>query len=587
MRPFILSVSLLCLAACPLAAQNPTAALVGTVVDPAGAVIQGAQVEIRNSDTNELRKADTNAKGEFTIANLAPGTYDVTVSREGFRTLHETGLELQLDQQARMEYHLQIGSIAEKVEVSASIPLLNTENASKGDVMITQEIVEMPLDGRDFGDLLFLMPTVLPSVAVSGGGFQSAYVTNGQRGDNVNFVIDGLNNRNPRDGSPQARPNLDAMQEFKTETTGYSAESGRTAGGLVTMVLKSGGNQVHGTVFEFLRNDKMDARNFFATAKPELRRNQFGGLISGPVVIPKIYNGRNRTFFLFSWESYRQVQGAPAFAVVPTPAFRQGNFAGVAPLKDPAAGGAAFPGNAIPQSRISSAALGIQTFYPLPNYTGVNNFYSALSTPTDWDGDVIKIDQMITARDNLSFKYLKRYNRAQTLFNGNGSIPGFGQIQRNHQTLGGLTYTRTFTPTVINEARFSISRSVEQDFGMTQGTNYYEKFGIPGGPTDPNLIGLPTIAVTGYSNLGPVVQMPLRFWVTNYDYSDTLTWVKGAHLIKLGGEILHSQFYRIYVQNSRGTWNFTGSWTGQAYGDFLLGLLNADSILYGTVKSIC
>src|SRR5580704_2150040 len=302
---------LLCAALGTLTAQTPTATLVGTVLDPAGAAVQGAKVEVRDTGTNEVRSITSDQKGEFTVPHLNPGIYTVNVTKEGFQVLSEKGLELQLDQEARMEYHLRLGSLSEKVEITASNPLINTENGSKGDVMVAQEMVEMPLDGRSFSDLAFLMPTVLPSVAVSGGGFQSSFVTNGQRGDNVNFVIDGFNNRNPRHGSPQAVPNLDAMQEFKMETTGYSAESGRTSGGLMTMVLKSGTNQIHGSLFEFLRNDKMDARNFFATSKPELRRNQFGGLISGPVEIPKLYHGRNRTFFLFSWESYRQVQGAP------------------------------------------------------------------------------------------------------------------------------------------------------------------------------------------------------------------------------------------------------------------------------------
>ena len=399
-----------------LGAQNPTATLVGTVLDPAGAAVAGAKVEVRNAGTTKPGRP-SDLKGEFTVPNLAPGIYEVSVAKDGFRNLRETGLELQLDQQARMEYHLQLGSLAETVEVTASVPLLNTENSSKGDVMVSQEMVEMPLDGREFSDLAFLMPSVVPSVAVSGGGFQSGFVTNGQRGDNVNFVIDGFNNRNPRDGTPAARPNLDAMQEFKMETTGYSAESGRTAGGLMTMVLKSGTNQFHGGLFEFLRNDLMDARNFFATSKPELRRNQFGGLVNGPVVIPKLYNGRNRTFFLFSWESYRQVQGSPAFAVVPTPAIRQGDFSAFAPIKDPLATGtcsatvgtACFPDNQIPLSRMSPQALAIQAFYPLPNYPGLNNFYNASSAPTQWDSNVIKIDQALTSRDSLSFKYLKRY----------------------------------------------------------------------------------------------------------------------------------------------------------------------------------
>ena len=573
-----------CAALSRITAQTPTATLVGVVTDPAGAVVAGASVEVRDTATNEVRKTTSGEKGDFTVPNLPAGYYDVTITRDGFRVLHETGLELQLDQEARMEYRLQLGALSQRVEVMATTPLINTEDASKGDVMVSQEMVEMPLDGRNFGDLLFLMPTVVPSVAVSGGGFQSSYVTNGQRGDNVNFVIDGFNNRNPRDGSPQAQPNLDAMQEFKTETTGYSAESGRTAGGLVTMVLKSGANQVHGTLFEFLRNDAMDARNFFATSKPELRRNQFGGLISGPVILPKLYNGHNRTFFLFSWESYRQVQASPAFAVVPTSAVRQGNFSGDAPIKDPFATGTFFPNNQIPASLMSAPAHAIQAFFPLPNYAGLNNFYSADPAPSDWNNPLVKIDQTFTSRDSLSFTYLKRYNTARTLF-GNGNIPGFGQNQGNRQTLAGLSYTHTFTPTIINEARFSISRSVEQDFGMPQGVNYNAQFGMPGGPTDPALAGFPVINITNYASLGPASQMPLRFWVTNKDVSDTLTWVKGEHLIKLGGQLLRSDFFRVYDTNSRGTYAFTGTLTGQPYADFLLGTLNNDSILYGTTNS--
>jgi hypothetical protein len=577
-----------CFAAiCRLTAQTPTATLLGTVTDPSGAAVVGAKVEVRNSGTNEVRKAQTDARGEFTMPNLAAGYYDVNIVQDGFRTLNQSGLELQLDQQARMEYRLQLGSLAEKVEVTASVPLVNTDNgAVKGDVMVSQEMVEMPLDGRDFGDLLFLMPSVVPSVAVSGGGFQSAYNTNGQRGDNINFVIDGFNNRNPRDGTPAARPNLDAMQEFKTETSGYSAESGRAAGGLVTMVLKSGTNQLHGGLFEFLRNDLMDARNFFATSKPELRRNQFGGLLNGPVVIPRLFNGRNRTFFLFSWESQRQVQGSPALAVVPTAAVRQGTFSST--IKDPLAAGSAFPGNQIPQARISTASSRIQNYYPLPNNPGLNNFYSAVSAPNEFDSPIVKIDQVITSRDNLSFKYLKRYARATIPYNSGNIYPYDSQTQHGHNTLAGLTYTRTITPTLVNEARFSISRSTEFDTCTVcvanGGSDYNSQFGLPG-PSDPNLQGFPLFNLTNYAVLGPANQMPLQYWVTSFDYSDTLTWVKGSHLIKAGIEALHSDFFRVYDTNSRGTYAFTGSWTGQPYADFLLGTPNNDSILLGTVRS--
>ena len=168
------------------------------------------------------------------------------------------------------------------------------------------------------------------------------------------------------------------------------------------MALKSGTNQVHGGLFEFLRNDKMDARNFFSTSKPELRRNQFGGLLSGPVWIPKLYNGHDRTFFLFSWESCREVDGSPTLAVVPTASMEQGDFSAVGAIKDPLATGSFFPGNRIPLARMSPTSLKIQTFYPLPNNPGLNNFYSAVPGTTNWDSPLIKIDQVLTSRDNLS-----------------------------------------------------------------------------------------------------------------------------------------------------------------------------------------
>jgi hypothetical protein len=305
---------LFCAAVC-LYGQNPTATLVGTVVDPAGLVVAGAKVEIRNSATNEHREVESGPKGVFIAPNLAPGTYGVTISKNGFRTLRQTSLELQLDQEVRMEFRLEMGSLSQTVEVTASVPLINTENAVKGDVVVRQEMMEMPLNGRDFTDLALLQAGVLPNYQGNSG---SNMAINGARADNTNFLVDGFNNQNSQTAQPQAHPNLDAMEEFKIQTSSYSAELGRLAGGVMNVALKSGGNDFHGALFEFLRNDAFDARNFFNTSKSELRRNQFGATLGGPVLIPKIYNGRNRTFFLFSWESYRQRQGTPSLNVVPT-----------------------------------------------------------------------------------------------------------------------------------------------------------------------------------------------------------------------------------------------------------------------------
>jgi hypothetical protein len=222
-----------------------------------------------------------------------------------------------------VDARLEVGGVSESVEITASVPLINTETSSRGDVITPREITEMPLNGRDFNDLAFTVPGVQPAEERAKG---APYSINGARADASNIIIDGLNDENPRDAGSQARPPLDSLQEFKLLTSGYSAEYGRLAGGVVSMVLKSGGNQVRGALSEYLRNDLFDARNFFDVAKSALRRNQFGGTFSGPLLIPKTYDGHDRTFFLFSWESFRQVQGSNSLGVVPTALERAGDF---------------------------------------------------------------------------------------------------------------------------------------------------------------------------------------------------------------------------------------------------------------------
>ncbi len=581
MKSQVAAALLTCAAICKLGAQNPTATLVGTVTDPTGLVVVEAKLEIRNSATNEVRKLQSNHKGEFTVPNLAPGFYDVTISKDGFRSLRQTNLELQLDQEARVQFKLELGSVSQTVEVTGSVPLVNTENAAKGDVVVSQEMVEMPLNGRNFTDLALLVPGVLPNV--EGGQGQSGMVINGARATNTNFLVDGFNNRNSRDSSAQARPNIDAIQEFKMQTSGYSAEYGSLAGGVLNMALKTGGNQLHGMVFEFLRNDVLDARNFFDRAKSMLRRNQFGGTVSGPVLIPKVYNGRDHTFFLFSWESYRNRQGQSALAAVPTLAQRQGDFSGLPPVKDPLATGACnatssagcFPNNQVPISRQSAVALAAQAYFPLPNRPGPNNFYAQVASKADWDSDVIKIDHRFSAADNLSIRYLKRYSRGTSPFN-QGNTGVFGLDGGGHTMLMGLTYTRMFSPTVINEARLGFTRTTEEYAGVHQGIDYNKQFGISGGPADSSLVGFPQFRITNYDRLGDNPTPPKD--ANNYfQIADTVTLVRGSHMVKFGGDILRSQTFQPGRNNVFGTYNFTGAWTSQPYADFLLGLPNSTS----------
>ena len=263
-------------------AQSPTATLVGTVRDSQHAVVVDAEVTVRDTSTNAVRAAKTNAQGEYSISGLDPSTYDVVISKTAFKEVENPTITLEALQTARFDATLQVGTVEQKVEVNTEVGVLNTENGEKGDVISPVEISEMPLDGRDFSDLVFNVAGVAPAEEGTKG---SPFVAGGARSDATSIILDGMNNTNPRDSTSQAAPPLDALQEFKVSTSGYSAEYGRVAGPVVNLVIKKGGNTVHGSVYEFVRNDLFDAGNYFDTpgTHSELRRNQFGATIGGPV----------------------------------------------------------------------------------------------------------------------------------------------------------------------------------------------------------------------------------------------------------------------------------------------------------------
>src|SRR5579859_4773076 len=394
-------------------AQEPTATLVGRVTDASHSAIVDAEIKMRDVNTNQIRTGRSGSAGEYTISNLLPGIYEVTIDKAGFKQLREANLELKADQTARLDAPLEIGAVSQSIEVNAQTPLINSETSSKGDVVAPQEIAEIPLNGRDFNDLAFTVPGVQPGEQGAKG---SAYVTNGARADASNVIIDGFNDESARDAGVQVSPPLDSLQEFKFQTSGYSAEYGRLAGGVVNMLLKSGGNRFHGSLFEYVRNDMFDARNFFdLTGKNKLRRNQFGGTLTGPVEIPKLYSGHDRTFFMLSWESQRQVQGASSITVVPTLLERQGNFSqSKGTLKSPFKSGLCktFTGSQIPASCISPVSQAMLNFFPFPNLdpnvNGGSNYIANNNNVDNYDNFVLKIDQKLGEKDNLSVHVIHR-----------------------------------------------------------------------------------------------------------------------------------------------------------------------------------
>ena len=597
MRTLLVAISGAVLGLAGLASgQTPTATLVGRVTDATHASIVAATVKVRNVNTNELRTVETQVDGEYTAANLEPGFYEITVEKEGFKQARDSSLELQVGQNARLDITLDVGTVTQSVEVSASAPVLNTESFTRGDVIAPNEITEMPLNGRDFNDLAFLVAGVQPAEQSAKG---SPYVVNGARADASNVTIDGLNDFNPRDAGAQARPPLDSLQEFKLQTSGFSAEYGRLAGGVVTMALKSGGNDLHGSVFEFVRNDLFDARSFFDAARSELRRNQFGATVTGPLTIPKLYSGRNKTFFLASWESERQVSGSSNLGVVPSLLERSGDFSQsydatgkLIPIKDPLASGsctatnssACFPGNRIPASRMSAPALAAMAYYPLPNLVGANNLRSYGVASDYWDNFLFKVDQKIGEKDSFAARVMQRWETSKNPFSGSttGTFPATTDTS---QKLIGLSETHLFTPALINEFRAGLTRTTDSELSGFSGTDWAAKLGIPGTTTDSTLEGFPKFSVTGFEGLGDSTSDPIRYTVNNYDYNDGLTWIKGRHTIRFGGDVLRVQYFQPTNSNFNGTFTFNGKITGDGAADLELGFPSSTSRKIGTVTN--
>ena len=576
-------------------AQAPTATITGHITDSTGSPVQGTKIALRHLDTNQQHNTNTNEHGDYTLVNLAPGNYEILIEHTGFHRVKEADYELRLDQTARFDVKLEVGSVTETVEVKAETPVISTESAVRGDVIASQEISETPLDGRDFTDIALLVAGVgRKAQGASGSGF----TINGARSDNTNFVIDGFNDQNPRSGGAQARPPIDALMEFKMQTSNYQAELGRLAGGVMSVALKTGGNRAHGTLFEYLRNDKFDARNFFDPTTPSLRRNQFGGVVDGPVFLPKIYNGHNKTFFLGSWESYRQRAGVNKLGQVPTELERRGDFSksidAGAPifLKNPfttAACTAAvrtgcYANNQLPLSLVSPIAAKFMAYFPLPNRVDVNNFASRAKDSDNWDSYLGKLDHRLKDKDTFSARYLRRNNDTGNPFAGS-PIPTFGNRTNETQELGGITWTHLFSPSLINEARVGLTRTVSHVTNLSDDQDYSALFGIKGVTTDPRLIGFPRITIRDLVALGGPTANPLDFSVTTFQYADTMTLVRTNHVMKFGFDVLHTQFYQTSNSDSRGTFNFLGRWTNSPYADFMLGLLNSTSRQQGTLHS--
>jgi outer membrane receptor protein involved in Fe transport len=557
-----------------------TTSLVGTVTDSAGASISDAQVTAKNMDTGETFEIRTNAQGYYDFRSVRNGTYEITVANPGFDTSVRRGISVAVNQTVRNDFVLNVGQVNQQVVVTADVPPISTEDATLTEVIGTRAVTELPINSRNVFRLAITVPNVIAgrkSVAGNPGGGEG-YIGAGTREIQNSVSMDGVSIMNNLITTTTFRPSVDAVQETQVQTGTYPAQYGHYMGVQINVITKGGTNDLHGSVFEFLRNNALDARGYFenrAISQAPLRQNQFGYALTGPVVIPGLYDGRNRTFFLSNYEGMRNRQSVPTIDTVLTPAMRRGDFSEVTtavvdPL-DPSR--PAFPGNRIPESRLSPQALRALEYMPLPNGPGVRNNYN-VNVPNSNDGDQLihRVDHSITQNARL----FARYAWANTdLLNGNSNpFNGYTQPVRDRNLVVG--YTQVFSPTVVNDFRAGRqhTRIDSENFFTGNNPGAGTELGIPGYTTDENNPGLPNLGATGYMSIGGQ-NMASSNWYQNdttTQFADSLSITRGTHNIAAGFDTRRVATARTANNNPRGGFTFSGTISGSAPADFMLGL---------------
>jgi outer membrane receptor protein involved in Fe transport len=569
--------------AAPAAAQ--TASVTGRVSDSSGAVIPNAKVTITNVATLIDRSTITNESGYYTFSLLQPGRYQMTVESQGFKPITRSGLVFETDQRAELNFTVEIGAVTEQIEVTANVQQLNTVESSRGQVIENRRIVEMPLNGRNYNQLALLSAGTVQPLA---GARMEGFSVNGMRVSQNNFQLDGVDNNaielaGAQRRSEMVQPSIDAIQEFKVQTNSYAAEYGRAMGAVVNVTTKSGTNDLHGTAFEFLRNDKLDAKNFFdppSRPKPPFKRNQYGFSLGGPIFIPKVVNGRNRFFFFGDYEATRVRESTTTTSTIATVGMRSGDFSDLLAQRNKAiidpATSAPFPGNLIPASRIDPVARTLIDLYPQPQNGNVaNNFLYNAPRIQDVDRWDVRIDANLTSNDNIFWRLSKHdLNNPVAL-----ALPppayggGFDFITEGYNT--GTTWNHLWSPNLIQSIRgaWNFSLFKRDNPVQTNGEFLNKKYGIPGGNAEiPG--GFSQMGISGYRALGIGAFNPVDRDSQNRQLAGDLTWTRGKHTVKGGANIIRSQNNIYNIRTQIGGYNFNARYTTDGMADFLLGMVN-------------
>lgn len=566
-------------------AQTTKGRIVGVVADTSGAVVPGAPVLVKNLRTNARFDTQTNSAGSFTLPDLPIGSYEVAVELPGFKKYVQGPIDLLVDQAVRIDVRLEVGEVTEQVTVREGAPLIQTDQSGVGQVVENQTVVQLPLNGRNFVRLGSLMPGTTrgsPGDGTRRTRQQGELLTaNGARAEHNNYMLDGAENNSAIEGVAVVIPSIDAIQEFKVQTSNYSAEFGRASGAIVNIAIKSGTNQLHGTAYEFVRNDKLDARDYFDPDKTPLRRNQFGFSLGGPVV-------KDRVFLFGNAEWMRERRTNMRGFLVPETAWRSGDFAGQPTLYDPmnidAAGNRLpFADNRIPASRINPISQKVLPFWPTPNNPGdrARNYLESFNDPLNQLQFHVRGDVHLTAKDQL----MARVSQSSSE-DVNKSICFTGQANNMKPKSGVLGWTRVLSPTMINEARFSAYTFNFENLPDGLGTDYPSQLGLPSFALSPNVLRFPTLNLRNVQNLGGAATMPLLRKEVNYQWIEQFTWIKGIQTIKFGVDVRRYQQNEFQPQTSMGQFIFNGPFTGKrgsqyvnGFPDFMLGIPNEQLML--------
>ncbi len=523
-RPFC-TVGAVCLAALALPAvtRAQTASLAGTVRDANGGLLVNVVLKLTDTAKGTSRATNTDSTGNYQFALLPPGEYQIEASLTGFQSFQQGGIVLQVDERQRLDITLQVSAVSTAVEVTGSATSVQTETAlSVGAVIENRRVMELPLNGRNFNDLSLMAPGTFVPNTTSRLGTAFGLISSGTRDNAGNFLVDGINNNDVTQNQITFQPNVELIQEFKIQNNTFSAEYGRNAGAVVNMVTRSGSNQFHGDAFEFVRNHYFDARNFFNTkpaAQAPFKRNVFGFTLGGPLYIPKVYNGKDHTFYFVNYEARRQRENQTRSTRVLTEQERAG-------ITDP-------------------IARRLADLLPLPNLPGAGataaNFTASSALQRDQDQFSVRMDHSFGHGDTLFGRYTFQDDRRIEPFSqGNlRDVPGFGDRVPAFRQNAVLGQTHLFTPRLINEFRVGLNRN-SVGFENVEFTNP-DALGLPAGLNRP--FGAPDIfLVSNNLRFGSPAFTPQGRKVTSFVYQDTLSWTRGRHVIKAGTEIRRSRF---------------------------------------------